>query len=299
MLSALRDRGAQPTAVAYTAVITACKEGFYQVAQKLSETAQRTGRLWSRAVALFTELPAQSLRPDAVAIGSILAACGAAKRSELSLGIFQQMVAETFEPDLTLYNILIDACKISNDAEQAFQLLEELLVRQLQPSDLTYNHLIACSAASTGMPSGPELLSAMRRRTLEVGVVTYNNLLSCCKSGRQEEKAWQLFQQMRAESVEPNALTWAALLGRGGALHGGALLAAFDGESNVVVCSAALELCQRLGDSERALEIFARMREEHVRPDAVTYAAVIECCSARHQGLEVQQLLFELQRCVL
>ncbi|CAE6932833.1 unnamed protein product [Symbiodinium sp. CCMP2592] len=95
------------------------------------------------------------------------------------------------------------------------------------------------------------------------------------------------------------ALTWAALLGRAGRAHGEALLSALETESNVVVCSAALELCQRLGDSGRALEIFSQMQEKLVRPDAVTYAAVIDCCLEQAQFLEVQEMLADLQSCVL
>lgn len=285
--------------MAYTAVIAACKEALYQVPPKLSDATQHRMRQWPRALGLFAELPKRALQPDSMATGSVIAVCGAERQSELSLGIFRQMVAETLEMDLTMYNILIDACKLSNDAEKAFELLEELLSRRLQPSDLTYNHLIACSATSARTPPASELLSAMHDRALEASVVTYNNLLACCKSGRQEEQAWQIFVEMRADRVEPNALTWAALLGRAGKVHGEALLSAAEKESNVVVCSAALELCQRLGDSERALAIFSQMQEERVRPDAVTYAAVIDCCLEQDQFLEVQTLLSELQSCVL
>ncbi|CAE7028136.1 unnamed protein product [Symbiodinium sp. CCMP2456] len=299
MLASAQRLGTRPTVVAYTAVIAACKEALYQVPPKLSDATQHRMRQWPRSLGLFAELQKRALQPDSVATGSVIAVCGAERQSELSLEIFRQMMAETVETDLTMYNILIDACKLSNDADQAFELLEELLCRRLQPSDLTYNHLIACSATSARSPPASELLSAMHHRALEASVVTYNNLLACCKSGRQEEQAWQIFVQMRAESVEPNALTWAALLGRAGQVHGEALLSALEEESNVVVCSAALELCQRLGDSERALEIFSQMQEERVRPDAVTYAAVIDCCLEQDQFLEVQELLSELQSCVL
>ncbi|CAE7914102.1 TR1 [Symbiodinium sp. KB8] len=172
-----------------------------------------------------------------------------------ALLLFAELPKRALQPDSVAYNILIDACKLSNDAEKAFELLEE----QSGSSQGQIFNVDAQLYLGNTRPGGSPLISSPV-------------LLS---------HVWEPSREGAAE-----ALTWAALLGRAGKVHGEALLSAAEKESNVVVCSAALELCQRLGDSERALAIFSQMQEERVRPDAVTYAAVIDCCLEQDQFLE-------------
>jgi pentatricopeptide repeat protein len=161
-------------------------------------------------------------------------------------------------------------------------------------------------------------------------VVLWSSIIGSYARRGESDKALKLFNKMRTEETEPNYVTLLAVISactnlsslkHGGVIHG--YILKFGIGFSIFVCNALINMyakCGSIDDSckiflempnrdsvtwssmisayglhgygEQALQLFYEMKERGVKPDAVTFLAVLSACN--HTGLVTEgQQLFE------
>ncbi|CAM6048440.1 unnamed protein product [Sphagnum compactum] len=149
-------------------------------------------------------------------------------------------------------------------------------------------------------------------------VVSWTAIIFAYVKSGQGQKALELFQQMQQEGVEPNSVTFVGVLNacasvaaleEGRHVHKQIIQSGF--ESDVFVCSGLVDMYAKCGSMEdawtlfskmpshdvvswtamifghvkcgqgqKALELFRQMQEEGVKPNPVTFVAVLNACAS-------------------
>ncbi|XP_059662942.1 pentatricopeptide repeat-containing protein At3g22150, chloroplastic [Cornus florida] len=152
---------------------------------------------------------------------------------------------------------------------------------------------------------------------LDKDQATWNAMIAGNTQNGLIEQAFIVFRQMLEENVTPNAVTFASILPAcnpmgsmtlGKQLHGFAIRNSLD--QNIFVCSALVDMYSKLGAityaenvftnspernsvtftnmilgygqhgmGEKALSLFHSMRKSGIKPDAITFVAVLSACS--------------------
>ena len=66
-------------------------------------------------------------------------------------------------------------------------------------------------------------------------------------------------------------------------------------KSDTIVYSSVIDACGKAGDSERAMEVFKRMRSKGIKPHLVTYSALARPFAYRGQWREVEELAVQMR----
>ncbi|CAK9176444.1 unnamed protein product [Ilex paraguariensis] len=132
---------------------------------------------------------------------------------------------------------------------------------------------------------------------------TWNAMIAGNTQNGLIEQAFIIFRQMIEENMTPNAVTLASILpacnqmgcmALGKQLHGFAIRNNLD--QNVFVGSALVDMIWSTWDGEKALMLFYSMGEFGIKPDAITFVAVLAACSCTglvDEGLQVYESMEE------
>ncbi|KAF2306022.1 hypothetical protein GH714_009469 [Hevea brasiliensis] len=120
----------------------------------------------------------------------------------------------------------------------------------------------------------------------EKNLISYNTIVSAYAKSLNSEESFELFIEIEDTGTQVDAFTFASLLS--GASSIGAIEAAFQvfngmGDHNVISWTSMVTGFAKHGFAVRALETFHKMLEAGVRPNEITYIAVLSACS--HVGL--------------
>ncbi|XP_019084817.1 PREDICTED: pentatricopeptide repeat-containing protein At3g49170, chloroplastic-like [Camelina sativa] len=155
------------------------------------------------------------------------------------------------EKNLVSYNTFLDGTCRNLDFEQAFELLNEITERELGVSAFTFASLLSGVASVGSIRKGEQIHSQVLKLGLACNQPVCNALISMYSKCGSIDTASQVFNLME----DRNVISWTSMI-TGFAKHGFA---------------------------ERVLETFNQMTEEGVKPNEVTYVAILSACS--HVGL--------------
>ncbi|KAF8041808.1 hypothetical protein BT93_A0415 [Corymbia citriodora subsp. variegata] len=156
-----------------------------------------------------------------------------------------------FEKNLVSYNTLVDAHAKSLESNEAFELLHEIEERGIGTSAFTFASLLSGAACVGAIGKGEQIHARMVKSGLDSNLCISNALISMYSRCGNIEAAFRVFSETR----EKNIITWTAMI-TGFAKH---------------------------GFGTRALDTFHKMLDAGVRPNEITYVAVLSSCS--HVGL--------------
>ncbi|XP_029148095.2 pentatricopeptide repeat-containing protein At3g16610-like [Arachis hypogaea] len=236
----------------------------------------------TNALALFDEMVhVYELNPTPVTLASILRAC--AKLTDLNKGqsLHCYMIKSGMDLDTTVGNSLISIYAKCGMMEDAVGFLEEIVK----------------------------------------DTVSYSGIMSGCVQNGHAEKALLIFRQMQLSGFEPDLATMMALLPacshlaalqHGACCHGYSVIRGFTSESSI--CNAIIDMYSKCGKIHISRKVFDRMHKRDVvswntmiigygihgectealslfhesqvsglKPDDVTFVAVLSACS--HSGL--------------
>ncbi|KAL1322061.1 hypothetical protein HN51_066987 [Arachis hypogaea] len=237
----------------------------------------------TNALALFDEMVhVYELNPTPVTLASILRAC--AKLTNLNKGqsLHCYMIKSRMDLDTTVGNSLISMYAKCGMMEDAVGFLEEMTSKD---------------------------------------TVSYSGIMSGCVQNGHAEKALLIFRQMQLSGFEPDLATMMALLPacshlaalqHGACCHGYSVIRGFTSESSI--CNAIIDMYSKCGKIHISRKVFDRMHKRDVvswntmiigygihgqctealslfhesqvsglKPDDVTFVAVLSACS--HSGL--------------
>jgi pentatricopeptide repeat protein len=156
-----------------------------------------------------------------------------------------------FEKNLVSYNTVVDGYAKNLNSEEAFQLFHEIEDAGLGGSAFTYASLLSGAASIGAIGKGEQIHARVLKSGFESNQCTSNALISMYSRCGNIESALNVFNDMG----DRNVISWTSMI-TGFAKHGFA---------------------------SRAIEFFHKMLEVGVRPNEITYIAVLSACS--HVGL--------------
>ncbi|XP_015067756.1 pentatricopeptide repeat-containing protein At3g49170, chloroplastic-like [Solanum pennellii] len=155
-----------------------------------------------------------------------------------------------FEKNLASYNIIVDGCSKSLDSAEAFELFSHI-DSEVGVDAFTFASLLSGAASVGAVGKGEQIHSRVLKAGIQSNQSVCNALISMYSRCGNIEAAFQVFEGME----DRNVISWTSII-TGFAKHGFA---------------------------HRAVELFNQMLEDGIKPNEVTYIAVLSACS--HVGL--------------
>ncbi|KAK1285753.1 Pentatricopeptide repeat-containing protein [Acorus calamus] len=219
------------------------------------------------------------------------------------------------------WNCLIKGYAYNGLFDEALELLMQMEKEGIKPDLTTWNGVISGYSMKGLFKQALVLIRRLRSMGLTPNVVSWTAIISgCCQSGNNEESLL-LLREMQKEHVEPNAATIASLLracaglaflGKGQELHCLAIQKGLD--EDIFVSTALIDMYSKSGSlrnarhvfekasskslvswnamlvslsthglGEEAISLFHEMCDSGIRPDGITFTALLSAC--RHSGL--------------
>jgi pentatricopeptide repeat protein len=231
--------------------------------------------------------------------------------------LFHEMIKAHVTPNHFTFSSVLKACANLSDLRLGEQVYSHAVKLGLASVNCVGNSLISMYARSGMMEDARKAFDML----FEKNLVSYNTVVDGYAKNLNSEEAFQLFHEIEDAGLGASAFTYASLLsgaasigaiGKGEQIHASVLKSGF--ESNQCISNALISMYSRCGNIEsalnvfndmgdrnviswtsmitgfakhgfasRAIEFFHKMLEVGVRPNEITYIAVLSACS--HVGL--------------
>ncbi|XP_026400135.1 pentatricopeptide repeat-containing protein At5g27110-like [Papaver somniferum] len=231
---------------------------------------------------LFRRMNSENVVPTSTTISSLLIACS--RHSKLQEGKFLHgyLIRNGVEIDTFISSSLMDLyfkCGRIPMAEQVFESAPKTDI-------ITWNVMISGYVSAGSNFKALQIFGDLRSSGVRPDAVTFTSILPACSQSAALEIGKEIHQSVVENRLESSEIVMAALLdmyAKCGAIDEARKI--FDEllEKDCISWTSMITAYGSHGKSAEALEIFSKMEESKVKPDGVTFLAVISACS--HGGL--------------
>lgn len=288
----------------------------------------KVGRL-EEALNLFNEMKLAGIKLDRVLYNTVLSIYARLGRFEEALNICKEMESEGIEKDAVTYNALLGGYGKQGKFEDVKRVFKEMKAECFTPNLLTYSTLIDLYSKGSFYKEAMEVFREFEQAGLKADVVLYSALIDAlCKNGL-VESAVSLLDKMINEGIRPNVVTYNSIIdafGRtataeyadnasGGAsgpwmdsyafVEDAAGSETGDREDNLILKFFGQLVSEKTSDAPKddkcrhdyfcVLDVFQKMHELDIRPNVVTFSAILNACSRCNSFEDASMLLEELR----
>lgn len=234
------------------------------------------------AIELFCKMIEGPVLPNHFTFSSVLKACGNLSDSRTGEQFYAHAVKHGFASDDYVGNSLISMYAKSGRMDDAQKAFESLFEKNLD----SYNTVVDAYAKNVDSEGAFELFHEISDFGVEVNAFTFTSLLSGASSIGAIGKGEQIHARLLKSGFQSNQCICNALISM--YARCGHIEAAFQvfnkmGDRNVITWTSMITGFAKHGFAARALEIFHEMLKAGIRPNEITYIAVLSACS--HAGL--------------
>ncbi|KAJ6675024.1 PENTATRICOPEPTIDE REPEAT-CONTAINING PROTEIN [Salix viminalis] len=285
VFDSMKDYGLKPNLVTYNAVIDACGKG---------------GVEFKRVVEIFDEMLRNRVQPDRITFNSLLAVCSRGGLWEAARSLSSEMLNRGIEQDIFTYNTLLDAVCKGGQMDMAYEIMEAMDVfREFKKAGLKadvvlYSAVIDALCKNGLVESAVSLLDEMTKEGIRPNVVTYNSIIDAF--GRPAITKLVVddtgrTSQLQIESLSSDVVEEASK----------SLLA--DREGNQIIKIFGQLATEKAGQANNCvrqemmciLAVFHKMHELEIKPNVVTFSAILNACSRCNSFEDASMLLEELR----
>lgn len=278
------------------------------------------GGFFEKAIELYREMEMENVKPDEVTMVAVLSAC--AKKRDLEFGrwVCSYIEKNGIKMDLTLSNAMLDMyvkCGSLEDAKSLFDKMEEKDI-------VSWTTMIDGYAKLGEFDAAMSVLAAVPIQQ----IATWNALISAYEQNGKPNEALSIFHEQLSKNVNPDEFTFVSVLSacaQLGAMDIGVQIHAKMKKQgiklNCYLTTSLIDMYTKCGNLDKALEVFhtvksrdvfvwstmiagfamygrgrdaldlfSRMQEAKVKPNAVTFTNVLCACS--HSGLVDEGRMF-------
>nr|GMD49649.1 pentatricopeptide repeat-containing protein At3g49170, chloroplastic [Ipomoea batatas] len=253
----------------------------------MSWTAAITGYVQTgigdrEAIDLYCRMIEGQVKPNHFTFSSLLKACGNLSSPDIGEQIYNHAVKSGLAGVNCVANALISMYAKSGRMEDARKAFEFLFEKNL----VSYNIIVDGYAKNSDSMEAFELYSQTEESGIGVDAFTFASLLSAAASIGAVGKGEEIHAQLLKTGFQSNQSVCNALISmysRCGNIE--AALRVFDEmeNRNIISWTAIITGFAKHGFAKTALELFSQMLRAGVKPNEVTYVAVLSACS--HVGL--------------
>ncbi|KAJ4891395.1 hypothetical protein Rs2_31143 [Raphanus sativus] len=305
VLAQMRGKRIMPNVVSYSTVI----DGF-----------AKAGR-FEEALSLFDEMRYLGIALDRVSYNTLLSIYTKAGRDEEALDVLREMASAGIKKDVVTYNALLGGYGKQGKYVEVKSVFDEMKRERVLPNLLTYSTLIDVYSKGGLYREAMEVFREFKSVGLRADVVLYSALIDAlCKNGL-VGSAVCLIDEMSKEGISPNVVTYNSIIdafGRSATTRDGCSLGV--GPSSSFSLSTlsgtednrVIEIFEQLTiesstnrkkkDCDEGmhelfsiLEVIRKMHQLQIKPNVVTFSAILNACSRCNSFEDASMLLEELR----
>ncbi|KAF3553263.1 hypothetical protein F2Q69_00011642 [Brassica cretica] len=295
ILAQMRGNRITPNVVTYSTVI----DGF-----------AKAGR-FVEALSLFDEMRHLGIALDRVSYNALLSIYTKAGRDEKALDVLREMASVGIKKDVVTYNALLGGYGKRGKYVEVKSVFDEMKRERVLPNLLTYSTLIDVYSKGGLYREAMEVFREFKSVGLRGDVVLYSALIDAlCKSGL-VGSAVSLIDEMTKEGISPNVVTYNSIIdafGRSAAMESrdGSLSTSTGTEENRVIeifeqlttesSNRKKKECEEgVNELFSMLEVIRKMHQLDIKPNVVTFSAILNACSRCNSFEDASVLLEELR----
>merc|ERR1719443_276246 len=239
--------------------------------------------------------------------GSLFKAYGQARDIERLRELWNEMEQRQVVPTPVTVGCFVDALAMNGGAEDALGVVHRLL-RDPARAGVVNNIIFSTLLKGFAKTKQTERLFAVHAEMQERGIagntVTFNTLLDACAKCGCMDKAAGLLADMRAAGIAPDTITYSTLVK--GHCFSGDIDAAFTVLSDMrtegkfkpdeILYNSLLDGCAKEHRLQEALDLFARMRADGVKPSNFTLCTLIKLLGRARRLPQAFGILEELSK---
>lgn len=262
-----------PTIVTYGCYIDACiRNDDTERAEGVFESMMDTPR---------------GVRPNAVIYTSLIRGFANSRQPKKALEFYRRMLQEGIQATSVTFNSVLDVVARQLSEPSVLQeVIDDMCKANITPDVVTYSILMKASCASGNVQNALSLFRQIQGRGLVFDQVSFNTLLLSCSKADQIQDAEDIFGEMRRCGLAPSHVTTSIMVKMYGkakmldkAIALSELLETEYGQKpNIYVYTCLIQACVQNKQVRRSWEIFNKMANSGVEPDAITYGTVIHGC---------------------
>lgn len=176
-------------------------------------------------------------------------------------------------PDLRCWNILLHAYSKARDLEGALQVYEDMAAQAIKPDGFTLSPLMSLFAATGDVDAIEQLLTVAKEKGIPIAPPMVGSRVLAYIRNHEVEKAEQIARDATAGRKMSQTID------------------SFTGVWNHIVTAYALER-----EPKAAIRILNFMEEEGMRPNSMTYAALMQCLTNVQQTNIADRILQNVLR---
>ncbi|XP_058722133.1 pentatricopeptide repeat-containing protein GUN1, chloroplastic-like [Vicia villosa] len=280
------------------------------------------------ALLLYEEMKLRSVSLDRVSYNSLVSIYTKLDRFDEAVSICREMDGCGIKTDVVTYNALLAGYGRHGMYAKVRRLFEEMKVRNIYPNTLTYSTMVDVYTKGEMFQEAMNVYIEFKMARLEVDVVFYTTIVDAlCKNGLVESSIMLLIAMIE-KGIRPNVVTFNSiidacqpLLALEYGVHGSSQAIEYPNEqSSAMLIDGAfqnnpgedriLKMFQQLA-SEKAGHVkklrkgrqdlhcifwlFQKMHELHIKPNVVTFSAILNVCSRCNSYDDAAKLLDTLR----
>eukprot|EP01018_Ginkgo_biloba_P030679 Gb_05648 [translate_table: standard] len=258
---------------------------------------------------------------DVISWNAVIAGYAQNGHGDEALKIFHQMQLAGMKADVITWNAMIAGYAQNGQRDEALKLFRQMQLAGVKPNVITWNAMIGGYAQNGFGDEALNLFLQMQLEGVKPDVISWTSMIAAYVRMGLCDEALKFFSQMQLAGVKANAVTIASILPayanlaalqQGKELHDYIIKNGF--ESHAIVASALIDMYSKCGSIEdarnvfdkmpqkdvvswtamlvgyaihghgkQALTLFNKMQQAGMRPDDITFTAVLSACS--HAGL--------------
>lgn len=257
------------------------------------------------ALRVCDEMEKAGFTKDTVTYNAFLGGYGKQGRYDKVKSLFEEMKAESIPPNVLTYSTLIDVYSKGGLQAEAMHILNEFEQTGLEPDVVLYSALIDALCKKGSIEEAVFLLDKMTKEGITPNIVTYNSIIDAFgKSNQVHPRSWhEGFSQIDVDEKTQDKFS------ENLAIHNTTNLHKYENTADNVltpVGQLGIEKTRSiyLADSEEmkerskeilcTVEMFHKMHQLGVKPNVVTFSAILNACSRCRSFEEASMLLKEL-----
>ncbi|KAL0722072.1 hypothetical protein Bca4012_036671 [Brassica carinata] len=302
ILAQMRGKRIMPNVVSYSTVI----DGF-----------AKAGR-FDEALNLFDEMRYLGIALDRVSYNTLLSIYTKVGRDEEALDVLREMASAGIKKDVVTYNALLGGYGKQGKYVEVENVFAEMKREHVLPNLLTYSTLVDVYSKGGLYKEAMEIFKEFKSVGLRADVVLYSALIDAlCKNGL-VGSAVSLIDEMSKEGVSPNVVTYNSIIdafgrsavtgSRDGRLEvGSSSLSTLTGTEDNRVIEIFEQLTTESTNRKKKdckegvhelfsiLEVIRKMHQLQIKPNVVTFSAILNACSRCNSFEDASMLLEELR----
>ncbi|KAH8961064.1 hypothetical protein BDL97_05G031600 [Sphagnum fallax] len=248
-----------------------------------------------KALELFRQMQQEGVQPNSVTFIGVLNACASLIALEEGRCVHEQMIQCGCELDAFVGSSLVDMYTKCGSMEDAWRVFNKMPSRDA----VTWTAMILGHVNCGQGQKALELFQKMQQEGVHPDAVTFVGVLNACASIMALEEGRHAHELIIQSGYESDAFVGSSLIdmyAKCGSMEEASRV--FNTiPSQAVVCWTAMIFGHvKCGEGHKALELFQKMQQEGVHPDAVTFVGVLNACAsimALEEGRRAHELIIQ------